>query len=103
MNIRVTALAEFDIQQGQEFYARQGEWVLNHFMNCMRRSIGSLADYAGIHPKKFGYYKARVDKFPFSIYYDIEDGEVVVHAVLDDRFGPARIVAHFGPEWDDNI
>ena len=38
-----------------------------------------------------------VPHFPFSIYYDVEGGDAIVHAVLDDRFGPARIAAHFGP------
>lgn len=40
-----------------------------------------------------------VPHFPFSIYYDIEDDDVVVKAVLDDRFGHARIAAHFGPRF----
>ncbi len=38
-----------------------------------------------------------VPHFPFSIYYDVEGDDAIVHAVLDDRFGPARIAAHFGP------
>ena len=44
MKVRLTALAEFDLVEAQDFYAPAGAWV-------------------------------------------------------DDRFGPARIVAHFGPNW----
>ena len=40
-----------------------------------------------------------VPHFPFSIYYDIEGEDAVVKAILDDRFGPARISAHFGPHY----
>ena len=42
-----------------------------------------------------------VPHFPFSVYYDIEGDDIVVKAVLDDRFGPARIAAHFGPWFSE--
>ena len=29
----------------------------------------------------------------------VVDGTPIVKAVLDNRFGPARIAAHFGPIW----
>ena len=40
-----------------------------------------------------------VPHFPFSVYYDIEADIPIVKAILDNRFGPARIAAHFGPIW----
>jgi len=42
-----------------------------------------------------------VPHFPFSVYYDIEGEEVIVKAILDDCFGPARIAAHFGPRFTE--
>ena len=33
--------------------------------------------------------------------YDIEGDDIVVKAILDDRFGPARIAAHFGPWFSE--
>ena len=41
----------------------------------------------------------RVPHFPFSVYYDIEGDDIIVKAILDDRFGPARIAAHFGTQF----
>lgn len=55
MSPKLTALAEFDLIEAQDFYAPKGTWVLDHFMSSK--------------------------------------------AVLDNRFGPARIAAHFGPIW----
>lgn len=98
-NVRITALAEFDIAEAQDFYAPSGDWVLDHFMACMTKAIDDLAEFAGIHPVRYGHHRMGVPHFPFSIYYDIEDDDVVVKAVLDDRFGPARIAAHFGPRF----
>lgn len=98
-HVRLTALAEFDLVQAQDFYAQSGAWVLDHFLNCIDQAFTDLADYAGIHPVVYGHHRMGVPHFPFSIYYDIEGETAVVKAVLDDRFGPARIAAHFGSRF----
>ena len=40
-----------------------------------------------------------VTHFPLPIYYDIEGEDIIVKAILDDRFGPARIAEHVGPQF----
>ena len=97
--VRLTALAEFDLVEAQDFYAPNGAWVLDHFMGCIDQALTDLAEFAGIHPVHFGHHRMRVPHFPFSIYYDIENDDAIVKAILDDRFGPARITAHFGPQF----
>ena len=97
--VRLTALAEFDLAEAQDFYAASGAWVLDHFMENVDRALVDLSDFAGIHPVHFGHHRMGVPHFPFSIYYDIEGADVIVKAILDDRFGPARIAAHFGPQF----
>lgn len=101
-NVRLTALAEFDIAEAQDFYAPSGDWVLDHFMASISKAIEDLSVFAGIHPMRFGHHRVGVPHFPFSIYYDIEGDDIIVKAVLDDRFSPARIAAHFGPQWADH-
>ncbi len=96
MRVRLTALAEFDLVEAQDFYAPSGVWVLDHFMASIDAALADLADSAGIHAIRFGHHRMGVPHFPFSIYYDIEGENVIVKAILDDRFGPARISAHFG-------
>ena len=99
--VRLTALAEFDLVEAQDFYAQSGEWVLDHFMESISAALDSLADFAGIHAVHFGHHRMGVPHFPFSVYYDIEGEDVIVKAILDDRFGPARIAAHFGPRFPE--
>ena len=99
MRVRLTALAEFDLVEAQDFYVSAGIWVVDHFMECIEEAMSSIGRMAGIHPMRFGHHRAPVPHFPFSVYYDVGDDEVIVHAILDDRFGPARISAHFGPNW----
>lgn len=71
-------------------------------MASISKAIEDLSVFAGIHPLRFGHHRVGVPHFPFSIYYDIEGDDIIVKAVLDDRFGPARIAAHFGPQWSDH-
>ena len=99
--IRLTALAEFDLAEAQDFYAANGAWVLDHFMENIDQALADLSNFAGIHPIRFGHHRMGVPHFPFSIYYDMEENDVIVKAILDDRFGPARIAAHFGPTFTD--
>ena len=97
--VRLTALAEFDLVEAQDFYAPNGAWVLDHFMESIDHALTSLAEFAGIHPIHFGHHRMGMPHFPFSICYDIEGGDIIVKAILDDRFGPARIAAHFGTQF----
>ena len=94
--VRLTALAEFDLIEAQDFYMRSGEWVAAHFMDSIDEAFRKLSDFAGIHPIVYGHHRMHVPHFPFSVYYDVEGDDAIVQAILDDRFGPARISAHFG-------
>lgn len=96
--VRLTALAEFDLIEAQDFYAPSGAWVVDHFMENINKALTDLAETFGIHSRYYGHYRVGVPHFPFSIYYDIEGDAVVVKAILDDRSGPLRISAHFGPK-----
>lgn len=53
----------------------------------MHRNSG----YAGIHATHFGYYRMLAKRFPYAIYYEIEDNIARVVAVLDMRQNPASI------------
>lgn len=94
--VLLTALAEFDLIEAQDFYAPNGDWVVLHFLENVDRAISDLAHTAGIHSMYYGHYRVGIPHFPFSVYYSIEGDCVIVKAILDDRFGPSRISAHFG-------
>ena len=66
----------------------------DYFSDTPYGEIESLALYAGIHNKRFGLHRALSRRFPYSIYYDIEDGEARVYGVLDNRRDPNWIYHH---------
>ena len=84
----VTELAHEDLQKAKLFYDKQDVYLGDYFIDSMFIDLDSLQFYGGIHEKHFGYYKMLAKRFPFAIYYDIEEESIVVHAVLDTRQDP---------------
>ena len=58
---------------------------------ALASDIESLILYAGIHPMEFGFHRSLSKRFPFGIYYLIEDAVIRSYAVLDLRRYPAWI------------
>ena len=87
----LTELAKEDMKIGQQFYENQSENLGDYFIDSILMDLESLKFYAGIYAQQFGYYKMLSKRFPFAIYYDIEDNMVVIHAILDTRQNPSLI------------
>ena len=95
MPVVVLQSAKDDLRVGYLFYERQGgSYLGNYFLATLQGELSSLALYAGIHNKRFGFYRALSRRFPYSISYDIEDGEARVYGVLDNRRDPNWIYSH---------
>lgn len=95
MPVVVLQSAKDDLRDGYLFYERQGgSYLGNYFLATLQGELYSLALYAGIHNKRFGFHRALSRRFPYSIYYDIEGGEARVYGVLDNRRDPNWIYHH---------
>jgi plasmid stabilization system protein ParE len=92
MKIKILSSAIEDLYEGRLFYEKQGEGLGEYFFDSLFSDIDSLVLYAGIHIKVFGYYRLLSKRFPYAIYYKLEDEtEVVVYRVLDLRRDPKMI------------
>lgn len=91
MRIQVLDEAEDDLQDGREFYDRQEPGVGDYFAAALAADFDSLILFAGIHPMEFGFPRALSNRFPFGVYYLVEDAIIRVYAVLDLRRDPAWI------------
>jgi plasmid stabilization system protein ParE len=96
MKIKILESAKEDLKEGYQFYELQEEGVGNYFLESLFSDIESLRLFAGIHSIHFGkYYRLLSKRFPFAVYYRIEENEVRVYAVLDCRRDPAWIRKRF--------
>ena len=92
MSLRILASAVDDLHHGRLFYERQGEGLGEYFLDSLFSDIDSLALYAGIHPKVFGYHRLLSKRFPYAVYYRFDDSHnPTVWRILDLRQSPTLI------------
>jgi len=96
VRIKVLFSAVEDLHAGRFFYEKQGEGLGEYFFDSLFSDIDSLALYAGIHPKVFGYHRLLSKRFPYAIYYTLDVDLVVVFRVLDLRSVPDSSGANIG-------
>lgn len=96
MRIRLLPQAERDLEIGADFYESQKPGLGIYFNDCLAADIESLNLYAGIHESYRGFYRSLSKRFPFSIYYKLNEDIVEIYAVLDARQDPDRINAALG-------
>jgi hypothetical protein len=92
MKLKILESAKEDLKEGFYFYESQERNVGSYFLESLFSDIESLRLFGGIHSIHFGKYHRLLSKrFPFAVYYRVEENEVRVYAVLDCRRDPAWI------------
>ncbi len=89
MRVQILNEAQRDLVEGYRFYESQVERLGDYFLDSLFSDIDSLQFYAGVHPVHFGYNRLLSKRFPFAIYYRVENGMAMVYAVLDCRREPS--------------
>ena len=90
MKIRILRAASRDLIEGYWFYEKQTRGLGTHFLDALYTDIDSLLTTAGIHPVFFDHYQRLLSRrFPFAIYYRVEQPSILIYAVLDCRRNPA--------------
>ncbi len=91
MKIKILPSALEDLHAGHLFYEMQAEGVGDYFFDTLFSDIDSLVLFAGVHCKVYGFYRMLSRRFPYAVYYRIEEDLVIVWRVLDLRRDPERI------------
>ena len=93
MKIRLLPGAREDLVNGYRFYEDQREGLGEYFLDTLYSDIESLRISAGVHAFCFGGFRRLLSKrFPFAVYYRLEQDQIQVFAVLDCRRDPAWIL-----------
>ncbi len=91
MRVKLLSTALEDLYKARLFYERQGEGLGEYFFDSLFSDIDSLILYGGVHQKIFGYYRMLAKRFPYAIYYQVEQETSVFWRVLDLRQDPEKI------------
>ena len=88
-NVVVLSEGAIDLNNGRRFYDNIESGIGDYFFDSLIADVESLQFSAGIHSKYFNYYRLLSKRFPFALYYEIENDTVRVIAILDMRRNPS--------------
>jgi len=92
MRLQVLDAARDDLIAGFDFYEAQEQGVGDHFLACLYSDVESLRIFGGIHRRVYKNLQRSLSKrFPFAIYYTVDNDAVIVRAILDCRRHPSWI------------
>jgi plasmid stabilization system protein ParE len=80
-----------DLEKAHEFYEDQEPGLGDYCITSLLRDAASLSNLHGFHSRRYGFHWMLGTKFPFGLYYLVEEKSVVVYAILDQRSRPSRI------------
>lgn len=91
MNVVILEDAGADLESGAQFYESCATGVGDYFLDSILSDLDSLVLFAGVHAIHFGFHRMLSRRFPFGIYYEVEDELIYVYAILDVRRDPLWI------------
>lgn len=91
MKIEILPEAKQDLDDGYWFYENRRDGLGEYFLSSVTSDIRSLSLFAGIHQVIRGKFRMVASRFPYSIFYKIEEQEIRVYAVVDNRRDPKWI------------
>lgn len=91
MILTYTARAKVDIDLAVGWYERQRKGLGLEFLDCLELAVRDILENPEFYSVKYLRYRSvLVRRFPFSVFYTIEQNVIVVHAVFDNRQDPAK-------------
>jgi plasmid stabilization system protein ParE len=96
VEIRLLESAKDDLREGWRFYEDQAAGLGDYFLDCIQLDVRSLRLYAGIHERAEGLHRMLAKRFPFAIYYLIDEERIDIYAILDCRRDPDWIAKRLG-------
>ena len=92
MKIQILEAAQDDLVEGFGFYEGGKQEIGDYFLTCLYSDIESLRIFGGIHRVVYkNLHRSLSKRFPFAIYYTVENDAVIVRAILDCRRNPSWI------------
>ena len=92
MKVNILRSAQDDLDDGYMFYEGCESGVGSYFLDSLYADIMSLQTLAGRHKLVNGYFRKLASRFPYSIFYKVEELEIRVYAVIDNRRDPKWII-----------
>ena len=90
MRLRVLPSAIGDLLEISRYYEKKEQGLGRYIFDQINSDIESLLITSGVHRKVHGFHRLLCRRFPFAVYYTIDDQVIVVWRILDARPDPQR-------------
>ena len=70
-SIRLLDEARDDLLAGRDFYESLQPGIGAYFWDSLLSDIESLHIHAGVHQRKFGWYRMLARRFPYAVFYEL--------------------------------
>jgi len=91
VKLSYTDRAKNDLDVAFEWYEKQRQGLGFEFFDCVESAIKSILTFPKMYPTCYlSFKRCVIRRFPFSIFYTIEDEELVIHSVFDNRQDPKK-------------
>ncbi|MBT3227080.1 MAG: type II toxin-antitoxin system RelE/ParE family toxin [Deltaproteobacteria bacterium] len=92
MKLKYTPRAEDDLRLAIRWYEDQRKGLGLEFLDCIEFAIKRILAFPESYEKPYAsFHRCTVRRFPFSIFYTIEDGTIIIHAIFDNRQDPVNL------------
>lgn len=96
-NIVILEDAAQDMLDGKAFYELQTQGVGSYFWDSIIADIESLYIYAGVHERHHELFRMLSRRFPYAIYYQLNNNTAQILAILPIRRDPQWIFNRLKP------
>ncbi|MBS1257254.1 MAG: hypothetical protein MAG551_00291 [Candidatus Scalindua arabica] len=91
MILRYTDRSKDDVDLAFQWYEMQRRGLGFDFLDCVEMSLSNILRFPKMYAICYSNFRRCViRRFPFSIFYTIEDEEIVIHSVFDNRQDPKK-------------
>ena len=91
MKLRYTDSARTDIDLALTWYERQRRGLGLEFLDCVEAAVASIQDNPKMYRIRYSCFRCcAIRRFPFSVFYTIENDGIVIQSVFDNRQNPRK-------------
>ena len=91
MKINFTSRSKKDLDVAISWYERQRRGLGLDFLDCVEVAIVSITENPNMYRLYYSQFRGcTVKRFPFVIYYTIEECSIVVHSIFNSRQDPDK-------------
>ncbi len=92
MKLRYTDRAKEELDIAFGWYEGQRRRLGFEFLDCVEATIEAILQMPKMYTRHHhNFRRALIRRFPFAVFYTIEENEIVVHAIFDNRQDPVKL------------